>query len=168
MSRMLIRSGIILVITMGLTAGIQLALRAQPPTTSGGSGAALLNLQDTVALHGYDPVAYFTRHRAVPGRKAILERVGGATYYFNSRANRYTFLSDATRFQPQFGGFCVTSLAQGRLEDVNPDKFLIYQGKLYLFKDDDALGAFLSHPGQTIHEANQTYFALATRKRTGY
>ena len=38
---------------------------AQPPaTTSGGSGMALLNLQNSVALHGYDPVAYFTRNRA--------------------------------------------------------------------------------------------------------
>ena len=34
-----------------------------PPTTSGGSGMALLNLDNTVALHGYDPVAYFERER---------------------------------------------------------------------------------------------------------
>ena len=30
-----------------------------PPTTSGGSGMALLNLDNTVALHGYDPGGLF-------------------------------------------------------------------------------------------------------------
>ena len=42
-----------------------------PPTTSGGSGMALLNLDNTVALHGYDSVAYFTRNRPVKGNKKI-------------------------------------------------------------------------------------------------
>ena len=50
------------------------------PPTSGGSGQALLNLENTVALHGYDPVAYFTDNEAVRGSKRILERMGSATY----------------------------------------------------------------------------------------
>lgn len=46
---------------MALVLGLALAAPAQsPPTTSGESGMALLNLDNTVALHGYDPVAYFT------------------------------------------------------------------------------------------------------------
>jgi YHS domain-containing protein len=139
-----------------------------PPTTSGGSGMALLNLDNTVALHGYDPVAYFTGKRPVPGNKRIIERLGGATYYFVSRSNRYTFLENAPQYQPQVGGYCVTSMSRGRLEDINPEKFLIYEGKLYMFRDDEAMAAFLSDPRRVIHEAKEHYFRLAQRQRERY
>jgi YHS domain-containing protein len=145
------------------------AIRTEPPaTTSGGSGMALLNLDNTVALHGYDPVAYFTQNRARRGSKAIKERLGGATYYFASRANRYAFLKDAPSYQPQVGGFCVTSMSMGRLEDVDPEKFLVFEGKLYLFRDDSAMTVFLNNPRRVIAEATNHYFLLAQRQRGYY
>ena len=58
------------------------AMAQPPPTTSGGSGMALLNLDNTVALHGYDPVAYFTRNRAVKGNKTDFGAVGGRHLLF--------------------------------------------------------------------------------------
>ena len=137
------------------------AALAQPPTTSGGSGMALLNLDNTVALHGYDPVAYFERERPVRGNRGILERVGGATYYFASRASRYTFLKNAPGYQPQFGGYCATSMAQGRLEDINPESFAVFDGKLYLFRDDGGPGPFLSDPRGTMAAATSNYFDMA-------
>ena len=144
------------------------AALAQPPTTSGGSGMSLLNLDNTVALHGYDPVAYFTRERPVKGSRGILERVGGATYYFASRASRYTFLKNAPGYQPQFGGYCAASMAQGRLEDIDPEIFAIFDGKLYLFKDDGARARFLSDPRGTSAAATHNYFEKAQRQRSYY
>ena len=139
-----------------------------PPTTSGGSGMALLNLENTVALHGYDPVSYFEGERPRPGNKRILERLGGATYLFASRSSRYTFLGNAPAYQPQFGGFCATSMAQGRLEDIEPEIFVIFDHKLYLFKDDEARARFLSDPRGTIAAASHNYFEQAHRQRTYY
>jgi len=139
-----------------------------PPTTSGGSGMALLNLDNTVALHGYDPVSYFEREQPRPGNKRILERVGGATYYFTSRASRYTFLGNAPAYQPQFGGYCATSMAQGRLEDIDPESFVILDNKLYLFKDDAARARFLSDPRGTVAAASHNYFEQARKQRTYY
>jgi YHS domain-containing protein len=144
------------------------ALAQAPPTTSGGSGMALLNLENTVALHGYDPVAYFTDNEAVRGNKRILERLGGATYYFASRGSRYEFLRDATRYQPQLGGYCAASLARGRLEDINPHLFVIYEGKLYLFNNPEAEAMFLRDPRRIAYEARQHYFRIATQQRSTY
>jgi YHS domain-containing protein len=157
-----------------LTAAVQAqeaapAIRTHPPaTTSGGSGQSLLNLEDTVALHGFDPVGYFNQNRAVKGSHRIKERLGGATYYFRSWRNRMDFLANAPKYQPQLGGYCVTSMARGRLEDINPDLFQIYDGKLYLFRDDEALAAFQRDPRRIIHEATQNYFRLAQSQRTTY
>jgi len=141
------------------------AQRVPPPTTSGGSGAALLNLDNTVAVHGYDPTAYFTEKRAVKGNKRILERLGGGTYYFASGGSRYLFLTNAPQYQPQLGGFCVTSMSFGRLEDINPHLFAVYNGKLYLFRDPEAQATFWANPERTIHEATSHYFELARQKR---
>jgi YHS domain-containing protein len=152
-------------IALSLTAAAQ---KAPPPTTSGGSGEALLNLDNTVAVHGYDPTAYFTEDRAVKGSKWIHERVGSATYYFRSRGSRYEFLSNAPQYQPQFGGYCAASMSMGRLEDINPHVFTIYRDKLYLFRDQEAKGRFLANPERAIREATANYFELARQKRERY
>ena len=157
----------LLTMVLGLTLAAT-AMAQSPPTTSGGSGMALLNLDNTVALHGYDPVAYFTDNEAVRGNKRILERLGGATYYFASRGSRYEFLRDAPRYQPQFGGYCATSMAMGRLEDINPRLFVIYEGKLYLFSSPEAEARFMSDSRRVVYEARQHYFDLATKQRGTY
>ena len=148
---------------LALTAGAQ--QRTPPPTTSGGSGEAMLNLDNTIAMHGYDPVAYFTERQPVKGNKRILERLGMATYYFADRANRYEFLGNAPKYQPQLGGFCTTSMSLGRLEDIDPNVFVIYQGKLYLFRDLGAQAQFWTNPEMIIRDATFHYFELAKKKR---
>lgn len=166
-----LRTGMVILLVTLCLAPAALAQRATPtppPTTSAGSGMALLNLQNTVAVHGYDPMGYFTRGRAVQGNKRIQERLGAATYYFASRGNRYTFLGDAPRYQPQMGGFCTSSMAQNRLEDIDPDVFEIYEGKLYLFRDDAARAMFLKDPRGIIAAAKANYFEKARQQRTHY
>lgn len=56
----------------------------------------------------------------------------------------------------------------GRLEDIDPELFVIYDGKLYLFNNTETQAIFLRDPGRTIHEARQHYFKLATRQRSTY
>ena len=138
---------------------------SQPPTTSGGSGQALLNLDNTVAVHGFDVVSYFNQNRPRKGNKHIKERLGMATYYFASRRNRYQFLGDAPKYQPQFGGYCTMAMAMGRLEDIDPYAFTIYQGKLYLFRDQNAKAAFFKDPNHIINEATANYFEIARERR---
>lgn len=139
---------------------------AQPPTTSGGSGEALLNLDNTVALHGYDPVAYFNENRAKPGSSRIKERLGMATYYFASSRNRYQFLTNAPQYQPQLGGYDAMAMARGRLEDIDPHVFAIYRGKLYLFRDEASRAAFFQNPDHHIYQATGYYFEIARQRRS--
>lgn len=146
--------------------GLVAVVPAQPPTTSGGSGEALLNLDNTVAAHGYDVVAYFNQDRARRGSKRIQQRLGMATYYFASSRNRYQFLSDAPKYQPQFGGFDAMAMAVGRLEDIDPQVFAIYRGKLYLFRDENARSAFFQNPDHHIYQATSNYFKIAKERRS--
>lgn len=138
---------------------------AQPPTTSGGSGQALLNLDNTVAVHGYDVVAYFNQNRPRRGDKRLKQSLGMANYYFASRRNRYQFLQDAPKYQPQFGGYCTLAMAMGRLEDIDPHAFTIYRDKLYLFRDENAKQAFFQDPEHIIYQATANYFEIARERR---
>lgn len=95
--------------------------------------------QEGLALGGYDPVAYFPEHggRATKGSEALTAVHRGVTYRFASEANRTAFLEDPAAFEPQYGGWCAWALVggQGGKVEVDPESFLVENGKLYLFYD---------------------------------
>jgi len=49
------------------------------------------NLENKVAIQGYDPVAYFTQKKAVKGNSAIATTYDGVVYNFASQANKDLF-----------------------------------------------------------------------------
>ena len=83
-------------------------------------------------LAGRDPVAYFLEERAVLGAKAWTARWGAAEFRFASRENRDIFLSDPTRFLPQFGGHDAEGVRLGELRKADPNAFVIVEDRLYL------------------------------------
>lgn len=92
------------------------------------------NLDEQVALSGYDPVAYFTRGKAVKGNKRLTARYEGVLYYFSDAANRDAFLKNPAAYEPQYGGWCAYAMgAKGEKVPVDPETFKVLDGKLYLF-----------------------------------
>jgi YHS domain-containing protein len=92
------------------------------------------NLDKGIALKGYDPVAYFTQKKAVMGSDKIISIADGVTYFFSSTANRTLFQKDASKYEPQFGGWCAYAMGNsGEKVEIDPETFKIVNGKLYLF-----------------------------------
>lgn len=85
-----------------------------------------------VAIHGYDPVAYFTKDKAVKGKEKYTAIYNGAIYRFASEENRDLFKANTEKYAPQFGGYCAMGVALDKKLDVDPDAFYIADGKLYL------------------------------------
>ena len=83
-------------------------------------------------IRGYDPVAYFTEGRPVPGRSDLSEKYKGGIYLFSTAANRDTFKADPEKYVPQYGGYCAYGVAVGKKFDVDPSSWRIVDGKLYL------------------------------------
>lgn len=93
-----------------------------------------LNLDQGLALGGYDPVAYFVSGRAVEGKKEYSLKVDEVTYRFVSGANRDLFRKEPQKFLPQYGGWCAYAMgATGEKVEVDPETFKIVDNKLYLF-----------------------------------
>jgi hypothetical protein len=58
---------------------------------SGTAFAGKVNLENGVAIKGYDPVAHFTDHKPVKGVPEYTADYDGATYEFVSAAHRVLF-----------------------------------------------------------------------------
>jgi YHS domain-containing protein len=92
------------------------------------------NLENKVAILGYDPVGYFTQGKAIKGKKDISISYHGVVYKFSSNENKETFLKNPSKYEPQYGGWCAYAMgSSGGKVEINPETFKIVDGKLYLF-----------------------------------
>jgi YHS domain-containing protein len=95
---------------------------------------AEFNLENKVAIQGYDPVAYFTQKKAVKGKSNIASTYEGVTYNFSSQANKDTFSKNPASYEPQYGGWCAYAMGSAADKvEIDPGTFKIIDNKLYLF-----------------------------------
>lgn len=145
-----------LVVALGLLAqGAPLAAQAKK----------LLNVdKDGVAVHGYDPVAYFLGRKAVKGEPQFQSSYAGATYYFQSAADKEAFDREPGKYTPQYGGYCAMAMTMGRLEDVDPNYFLVHDGKLLLQRNEKAHMMFGKDPAANHKKADENWEKLQAQQ----
>ena len=81
----------------------------------------------------------------------------GATFRFASAEHRDAFVADPARFAPAYGGWCAWAIAdgEGALVEVDPESFLIQDGRLLLFYDGwfaDTRGMWLAEDTLVLGE----------------
>ncbi len=92
------------------------------------------NLENGLAIQGYDPVAYFNQNKAIEGDKQWSANFEGVSYRFANAANKEAFVKDPKKYEPQYGGWCAYAMgATGEKVEIDPETFKIVNGKLYLF-----------------------------------
>ncbi len=92
------------------------------------------NLEDGVALDGYDPVSYFDGTVPVMGTSTYGAKYRGVVYFFDSEAHRTAFLAEPRRYEPAYGGWCAWAMANGgKTVDADPTNFTIEDGVLRVF-----------------------------------
>lgn len=99
-----------------------------------------------LAIHGYDPVAYFISGVPMPGLPAYEYVWRDATWRFATPSNRAAFMAHPEVYAPAFGGYDPVRVAQASAVDGNPNVFLIAQGKLFLFSDNQSRTEFAARP----------------------
>ena len=152
-----------------LAIGLSLAVLAGPPflasalaeqpainTLSGG----FFDSRTGVAIRGYDPVAYFTVGRPEKGLDTLVYAWRGAQWKFASQANLDLFRADPEKYAPQYGGYCAYGVANDNLVSIEPDKFRIIDGKLYLNYDAAVQSKWLLDTRGYIEKANAKFPAL--------
>ena len=85
-----------------------------------------------IAIHGIDPVSYFTMEMPVDGNDDFRVLWHGAIWRFSSEENMMRFEADPHTFAPQYGGYCAYAMSKGAIATSVPEAWTIYEGKLYL------------------------------------
>jgi YHS domain-containing protein len=93
---------------------------------------AAVNTANGAGVKGYDPVAYFTLGQPTPGVDQYTYQWKGVTYRFASADNLNRFKTDPEKYLPQYGGYCAYAMAINRIADIDPSRWAIVDGKLYL------------------------------------
>ena len=101
---------------------------------------------ESIAIRGFDPVAYFTQKKAVKGAADISYDFDEGRYLFSNAQNRQVFSKNPDQYAPQFAGFCTAGLAKGMKAEADPEIFMIVNGKLYTFSSLKAKNAAEADP----------------------
>jgi peroxiredoxin Q/BCP len=122
------------------------------------------NLSDAQpAIHGYDPVSYFS---GTPrqGTSDLPSTYRGATYHFADENNRQLFAADPERYLPEYGGWCATAMADGgRKVEIDPLNHKVTNGRLFLFYKGwkgDALKEWNKDEPNLTHRADAAWQKL--------
>ena len=94
-----------------------------------------------IALQGYSPVSYLDLGLAQKGNKNFKSEHEKIVYYFTSAEQKATFDKNPEKYLPQYGGFCAFGCYAGAKFRVDPNKFLVNDGKYYLYLNNIELDA---------------------------
>jgi YHS domain-containing protein len=128
-------------------------------TLSGG----LFDRQTGIAIRGYDPVAYYLDNKPVKGSEEFSMEWNSAKWLFASKNNLERFKADPEKYAPQYGGYCAYGVAVDNLVSIEPDKFTIINGKLYLNYDSEVQTTWRKSPEKYISEADKKFTRLLTK-----
>jgi YHS domain-containing protein len=111
-----------------------------------------------VAIMGYDPVAYFTDSAAVKGSEKFSYDWLGTPWHFASKAHQEAFMSEPTKYAPQFGGYCAGEVTfNGITINIDPEAWRIIDGKLYLGYDKTFIADLEAHPQNWLPKAEENW-----------
>lgn len=118
--------------------------------------------EPSLALEGYDPVAYFTRGKATPGSPQHEYVWAGAVYRFASARDLALFRIGPERYLPQYDSLCAGSMAAARKYPGDPRNWLIYGGRLYLFGSAGARAQMARDPAAIKARADAAWSRMPT------
>ena len=86
-----------------------------------------------IALQGYSPVSYLDLGIAQRGVKEFKSTHNKVNYYFTSADQKASFDKSPEKYLPQYGGFCAFGVYAGAKFRADPNKFIVKDGKYFLF-----------------------------------
>jgi hypothetical protein len=116
-----------------------------------------------LAIGGFDPVAYFTKSKAMLGRGEFETRHARVIWRFSNAGNRAAFVEHPDVYMPAFGGYDPLGIARGVAVAGHPTLWLISGERLYLFHDVKSRAAFAAAPEESRAAAERRWPAVQSK-----
>jgi YHS domain-containing protein len=138
-------------------AAVAVALVFALPASAAAAPRVNKSFFGSVALDGYDAVAYFTDGKPVEGRSEITFEWNGAVWRFATAEHRDLFAADPAKYAPQYGGYCAYGVASGYAVKTEPDAWSVVDGKLYLNYDRSVQASWVKDIPGYIRKADANW-----------
>lgn len=86
-----------------------------------------------IALEGYSPVSYLDLGIAQKGLKQFKSEHEKVVYYFTDAEQKKKFDKNPSKYLPQYGGYCAFGVYAGAKFRPDPNKFIVKDGKYFLY-----------------------------------
>ncbi|MCB0371738.1 MAG: hypothetical protein KDD31_01880 [Muricauda sp.] len=86
-----------------------------------------------IALEGYSPVSYLDLGIAQKGLKEFKSEHDKVVYYFTDADQKKKFDQNPGKYLPQYGGYCAFGVYAGAKFRPDPNKFIVKDGKYFLY-----------------------------------
>src|ERR1700730_1507434 len=117
-----------------------------------------------LSISGYDPVAYFTDGKPVPGKSEFEYLWHKLRWRFADGAHRELFVKDPDRYTPQYDGYCAmgtTNDGAAHKDTVDPEAWAIIDGRLYLTHNQYWLQVWREKAEEYIKRGDVNWQAVA-------
>lgn len=127
-------------------------------TTLHAADAVNKSIWSSVAIEGYDPVAYFIEKKPIKGKKEFTLNIKDgkhkAKWRFSSNKNLLLFKTNPDKYAPQYGGYCAYAVSQNSTAGIDPDAWTIVKEKLYLNYNKEIQDKWLKNQSDFIKKAD--------------
>lgn len=109
------------------------------------------------ALDGYCVVAYQQRSRAMKGSEEFEHSYHGKVYRFTDPRAKAMFIGGPEKYLPKYDGYCAEGVSRGKRYPADPESFVIYTGRTFLFFDAKARIKFAVNPKAMAQKADASW-----------
>jgi len=110
-----------------------------------------------LAVEGYDVTTFFESGGPQMGSSDHELSYDGATWHFINEENLELFKDNPETYTPQYGGYCIMAISQGRLTGGSTEHWIVFDGDLYLLCNQNALNNWLKSPYFHIWKADSRW-----------
>jgi hypothetical protein len=141
----------------GAVLGLVLLAGGSLPLLAATTERIVVDWRTGLAIHGFDPVAYFTDRKPLLGRPDLEYPFAGAVWRFHNVGNRAAFSDRPDIYAPRFGGYDPLAVARGVATPGHPLLWLIREDRLYLFHSAENRDAFAANASAAIRAADANW-----------
>ena len=141
-------------------AALLLALGGPPRLRAATSERVVTGVLSGLAIHGIDPVAYFTHGAPLYGNADHEYRYAGTIWRFRNIGDQEAFAANPDVYMPRYGGYDPMGLGRGVAVPGNPLVWAMVRERVYLFYDERSRDRFLANPDEAIEIADEKWPAV--------
>jgi hypothetical protein len=136
---------------------VSLTFASMAPIIAATTEHVVVDRNSGLAIHGFDPIAYFTDGAPSVGRGEFEFRHAGAVWRFRNPGNLAAFAADPDVYMPRFGGYDPVGISRGLAAAGDPRIFLIAGERLYLFQTPENKGVFSGDTERFVTAADEVW-----------